>query len=106
MVIDVLNWILLVSQKKSMALEPSHASRDVYQLSPSRFGIPEKDQRYQLTGILHVGKTNDPSISKDSASIETILAHLKQTYTGRLGFEFAHIPVGYDSLLNLHLVCK
>ena len=65
----------------------------MYQLSPSRFGIPEKDARFKLSGILHVGKTNDPSISKESASIERILAHLKKTYCGRIGFEFSHVPV-------------
>jgi probable 2-oxoglutarate dehydrogenase E1 component DHKTD1 len=65
----------------------------VYQLTPSRFGISDDgNERYNLLGILHVGKTTDPSISKDSASITTILDHLKKTYTGRIGFEFSHIP--------------
>jgi len=44
-------------------------------------------------GILHVGKTNDINISRESASLETIIAHLKRSYTGRIGYEFTAIPV-------------
>jgi hypothetical protein len=55
--------------------------RDIYQLNPLRFGLSE-NSRYKLSGILHVGKSSDPSISRDEASLDSILSHLKKTYTG------------------------
>jgi probable 2-oxoglutarate dehydrogenase E1 component DHKTD1 len=55
--------------------------RDIYQLNPLRFGLSE-NSRYKLSGILHVGKSSDPSISRDEASLDRILSHLKKTYTG------------------------
>ncbi|KAI8895238.1 thiamine diphosphate-binding protein [Globomyces pollinis-pini] len=62
------------------------------ELDPKRYGIPESGASYALEGILHIGKTSDPTISRENASIETILKHLRSRYTGRIGFEFAHLP--------------
>ena len=45
-----------------------------------------------MSGILHVAKTSDPTKARDTAPIEVILEQLKSTYTGRIGFEFAHLP--------------
>lgn len=69
------------------------------ELDPKRYGIDEKDGKsYHLAGIVHIGKSSDPSISREKASIDRILSHLKNSYTGRIGFEFAHLPVFYLGL--------
>ncbi|KAJ3318422.1 hypothetical protein HDV06_000498 [Boothiomyces sp. JEL0866] len=62
------------------------------ELDPARYGIPESGKSYPLAGILHIGKTSDPTISRENAKVETILKHLRSTYTGRIGFEFQHLP--------------
>jgi probable 2-oxoglutarate dehydrogenase E1 component DHKTD1 len=62
------------------------------ELDPARYGIPETGASFPLAGILHIGKSSDPSISMEKAGIERILAHLRTSYTGRIGFEFAHLP--------------
>ncbi|KAI9199524.1 thiamine diphosphate-binding protein [Polychytrium aggregatum] len=68
------------------------SEESVPELDPARYGIPETGTRFCLDGILHVGQSNDPNISRESASIERILAHLKASYSSRIGFEFCHIP--------------
>ncbi|KAI8912779.1 thiamine diphosphate-binding protein [Gorgonomyces haynaldii] len=64
----------------------------VHELDPSRYGIKTEGESYNLQGIIHVGKSSDPSVSREKASIETILKHLQASYANRIGFEFAHIP--------------
>jgi probable 2-oxoglutarate dehydrogenase E1 component DHKTD1 len=66
----------------------------VREIEPSRYGIKESGDSFNLTGIIHVGKSSDPSIAREKASIEKIIAHLKSSYAGRIGFEFTHIPSG------------
>ena len=61
--------------------------RDVPELNPARYGIPESGQSYNLSGILHVGQRNDRTTPRENATIETILAHLKKSYCGRIAFE-------------------
>jgi probable 2-oxoglutarate dehydrogenase E1 component DHKTD1 len=69
------------------------------ELDPARYGLKETGESYKLKGILHMSNPNDPSSSLEEASIEAILEHLKNTYTGRIGFEYAHLPVNQS--LNL-----
>lgn len=64
----------------------------VPELEPERYGLTNKDRKYNLTGIVHLGKKNDPSLPRESATIDQILAHLNKTYCGKLAFEFRHIP--------------
>ncbi|KAJ3294817.1 hypothetical protein HK104_003284, partial [Borealophlyctis nickersoniae] len=64
----------------------------LFQLDPNRYSIPETGKTFDITGIVHVGKSKDPSISREKAPVELILAHLRQSYCGRIGFEFSHIP--------------
>ena len=75
-------------------LDPLNLTPDekVPELDISRYGLPPTGTTFNLGGIVHVGKTSDPSISRDKAPIETIIKHLKESYCGRIGFEFAHIP--------------
>jgi probable 2-oxoglutarate dehydrogenase E1 component DHKTD1 len=76
---------------------------NVKELDHSRYGI--QDGKYDLAGIIHVGKSKDPSEPRKEASLETILKHLKSSYCGRIGFEFAHIPVlHFNSSLQLNAV--
>lgn len=70
------------------------------ELDPARYNIPETGATYPLAGILHIGKSTDPSISREKASIERILSHLKSSYTNRIGFEFAHLPVRLRARAN------
>jgi probable 2-oxoglutarate dehydrogenase E1 component DHKTD1 len=79
---------------------------DVPELDPARYGIPEKGQTFNLTGIcmetlslthcigiVHLGKKGDPSMPREKAPIEQVLAHLRKTYCGKIAYEFRHIPV-------------
>ncbi|KAJ3050906.1 hypothetical protein HK097_008117 [Rhizophlyctis rosea] len=65
---------------------------DLFQLNPSRYGIPTSQETFDISGIVHVGKTSDPTISREKAPANVILEHLKKSYCGRVGFEFQHIP--------------
>lgn len=51
-------------------------------------------------GILHVSHKSDPTISREKARLETILDSLKRTYSSRIGFEFEHIPVSFETIGN------
>lgn len=46
---------------------------------PVSYGISE-GLRFDLAGIVHVGKTNDPSVSRNDAKIETVIKHLENSY--------------------------
>ncbi|EGF80714.1 hypothetical protein BATDEDRAFT_19474 [Batrachochytrium dendrobatidis JAM81] len=74
------------------------ALENLRDISPDRYGLTNPNEVFDLAGILHIGKTSDPSVSKEHASLETILNHLKKSYCGRIGFEFSHIPIKSERL--------
>ncbi|KAJ3363706.1 hypothetical protein GGF32_003743 [Allomyces javanicus] len=73
------------------------------ELDPARYGL-KAGQTFNLNGILHVGKTSDASISREQASLETIVKHLENTYAGRIAYEFAHIPNSSERRWFAHMV--
>ena len=70
-------------------------NRNVPELSPHFFGIDTSDDKqYNLSGICHVPVSGSSSLeSRSNAKMKTIFAQLQKTYSGRIGFEFEHIPV-------------
>ncbi|KAJ3043955.1 hypothetical protein HDV00_003482 [Rhizophlyctis rosea] len=63
-----------------------------FQLNPSRYGVPTSKEVLDISGIVHVGKSSDPSVSREKAPADVVLEHLRRSYCGRIGFEFVHIP--------------
>ncbi|KAI3651269.1 hypothetical protein MP228_004750 [Amoeboaphelidium protococcarum] len=64
----------------------------VPELDPARYGLDKPGVTYNLSGIVHIGKKDDPSLPKERASIEQIVKHLDKTYCGKIAYEFRHIP--------------
>ncbi|KAI8818015.1 thiamine diphosphate-binding protein [Fimicolochytrium jonesii] len=65
---------------------------NVFQMDPARYGIPELDKTYDISGIVHVGEEGNPAAARREASLQQILDHLKSAYCDRIGYEFTHIP--------------
>ncbi|KAI8926452.1 thiamine diphosphate-binding protein [Entophlyctis helioformis] len=65
-------------------------------LNPTRYGIKESGEVFPLAGILSIPEEGNPSVLRTEAPIEVIVEHLKNSYSGRLGFEFTHIPLSAE----------
>jgi len=63
----------------------------VSELELGEYGLPASGKSYKLDGILTI--LDDNGVPKKEDDIASIIAHLKKTYCGKLGFEFDHIPV-------------
>ncbi|KAI9139185.1 thiamine diphosphate-binding protein [Paraphysoderma sedebokerense] len=90
---------------KAAKLDPlGMDSKSVFaELDPARYGvIPGKS--YNIKGILHVGKTTDPSVAREQASAETIMKHLQSCYSGRIAYEFTHIPNASERRWFAHMI--
>ncbi|KAI9224388.1 thiamine diphosphate-binding protein [Blastocladiella britannica] len=91
---------------RAASLDPlgiNHGDGNVPELDPARYGL-DASQRYNLSGILHVGKSTDPSLARESASLETIVRHLKATYSNHIAYEFSHIPNSSERRWFAHMV--
>ncbi|TPX37988.1 oxoglutarate dehydrogenase (succinyl-transferring) [Synchytrium microbalum] len=66
------------------------SERKILALDPKSYGLAGSTQTFQLAGILHISSANDPSIPKETATIDEIIGHLRKSYTSRIGFEFEH----------------
>ncbi|KAJ3016184.1 hypothetical protein HKX48_004167 [Thoreauomyces humboldtii] len=66
-------------------------SEKIFQLDPARYGIADPKRTFPVDGIVHVGEAADPAVSKSEAPLEEIIAHLRKSYCGRIGYEFTHI---------------
>ncbi|KAL7751836.1 hypothetical protein RI367_002836 [Sorochytrium milnesiophthora] len=83
---------------KSASLDPLNLTQSktpVPELDPVRYNL-KKEDRFDISGIIHVGKSGDRSMSREQASMETILKHLSESYAGRIAYEFMHIPNGSE----------
>ncbi|ORZ31198.1 Transketolase, pyrimidine binding domain-domain-containing protein [Catenaria anguillulae PL171] len=65
---------------------------EVPELNPARYGLVDANQTYNLNGIIHVGKSSDPTVAREQATLSTILKHLHNTYSNHIAYEFQHIP--------------
>ncbi|KAF9578818.1 hypothetical protein BGW38_005199, partial [Lunasporangiospora selenospora] len=61
-------------------------------LSPERYALDDASKVYNLSGILHVNQSKSNTDAKDEANLKTILAHLEKSYSGKIAYEFMHIP--------------
>ncbi|KAJ3124807.1 hypothetical protein HK098_000847 [Nowakowskiella sp. JEL0407] len=73
-------------------------------LDPARYGIPYSGVQYDLTGILDI--LSPSGEQKSTATIEEILAHLRETYTGRIAYEFEHVTYLTDFKVFDHFMAK
>ncbi|KAJ3081507.1 hypothetical protein HDU99_005517 [Rhizoclosmatium hyalinum] len=71
-----------------LSLTPSDPSA-IYQLDPSRYGL-SGDMTFDVNGIVNTGTEG-----KNVMTLNQIVERLNRTYAGSVGFEFAHLPVGF-----------
>ncbi|KAH9272968.1 oxoglutarate dehydrogenase (succinyl-transferring), E1 component [Batrachochytrium salamandrivorans] len=62
-------------------------------INPERYGLTNLKESFDLAGIVHIGQASDANAPHKEATLEDILSHLKNSYCGRIGFEFSHIPI-------------
>eukprot|EP00835_Amoeboradix_gromovi_P003247 NODE_207_length_14754_cov_0.677994.p2 type:complete len:927 gc:universal NODE_207_length_14754_cov_0.677994:611-3391(+) len=68
-------------------------AEDVKDLHLHRYGLDINDKvKYNLKGILHLGKPENKSQGLPRATIKDIYKYLRSSYCGRIGYEFCHIP--------------
>ncbi|KAJ3380793.1 putative 2-oxoglutarate dehydrogenase E1 component DHKTD1, mitochondrial [Lobulomyces angularis] len=65
---------------------------EIPELDPKYYGLNDPNQVFDLNGIAHISKTKRDTDPLEEATLEKILKQLNRTYSGRLGFEFEHIP--------------
>ncbi|KAI8841738.1 thiamine diphosphate-binding protein [Chytridium lagenaria] len=65
-------------------LTPTGTPGSAPELEIERYRLSEGDT-FKLDGILTMG-------GKEEATVKEVVDHLKGTYTGRIGFEFSHMP--------------
>ncbi|RUS30552.1 thiamine diphosphate-binding protein [Jimgerdemannia flammicorona] len=77
---------------------------NVLALDPSRYGLTDPHKVYNLSGILHVNESKTDKTSLEEATFETIHTHLKSVYSGRIAYEFIHIPDASERRWFYHAV--
>ncbi|CAG8546415.1 38028_t:CDS:10 [Gigaspora margarita] len=65
---------------------------EVVALDHTRYGLTDPTKIYNLTGILHVNESKTSTNSKVEANLGHIISHLKKVYSGKVAYEFMHIP--------------
>ncbi|KAJ1983699.1 hypothetical protein H4R34_001127 [Dimargaris verticillata] len=72
-----------------LAMEPK---AEVPELNPARYGLVDPHQRFDLLGILHIQDAASATGRVEEATLDVIVAHLRQVYGAKIAFEFSHIP--------------
>ncbi|RUS14432.1 hypothetical protein BC937DRAFT_93843 [Endogone sp. FLAS-F59071] len=78
--------------------------KNVLALDPSRYGLTDPHKVYNLSGILHVNESKTDKSSRDEAPFGVIIEHLKKVYSGRIAYEFMHIPDASERRWFYHAV--
>ncbi|KAI9173184.1 hypothetical protein H9P43_007315 [Blastocladiella emersonii ATCC 22665] len=78
-------------------------AQNISELDPARYGL-DAAASYNLTGILHVGQTSDATLSRERASLATIVKHLRNTYANKIAYEFSHIADASERRWFAHMV--
>ncbi|KAI9594143.1 thiamine diphosphate-binding protein [Syncephalis fuscata] len=73
-------------------------------LQPSRYGLNDSTQVYNLNGILHMNDDKSSSTYVEKASLSTIVEHLRSTYCGRIAHEFTYMPDASERRWFAHCV--
>ncbi|KAJ1342023.1 hypothetical protein BSLG_003428 [Batrachochytrium salamandrivorans] len=62
-------------------------------INPERYGLTNLKSPLISQVSLHISQASDANAPHKEATLEDILSHLKNSYCGRIGFEFSHIPI-------------
>ncbi|KAJ1913221.1 hypothetical protein H4219_005298 [Mycoemilia scoparia] len=69
--------------------------KTVRELDPARYGLTDLSKRFNPTGIIkldHQTTKHDGQVEDGAVTLETIIGKLKSTYSGKIAYEFMHIP--------------
>ncbi|KAF9163639.1 hypothetical protein DFQ26_002295 [Actinomortierella ambigua] len=64
----------------------------VVALEAERYALDDPSKVYNLNGILHVNESKHSAEAREEATLETVLNHLRKSYSGKIAYEFTHIP--------------
>ncbi|TFK38288.1 Transketolase, pyrimidine binding domain-containing protein [Crucibulum laeve] len=78
---------------------------EVAALDPARYGLVDKQQKYDVDGILWTKRVGEPSGPEGEWwTLEEIERHLRAVYVGRIAYEYMHSPSKTERLWFSHLL--
>ncbi|KAI0786303.1 dehydrogenase E1 and transketolase domain-containing protein 1 [Abortiporus biennis] len=77
---------------------------EVAALDPSRYGLTEPDQKYDVNGIIWTNPVGVDTEQREDWSLKDITSHLRSIYVGRIAYEYMHSPSKTERLWFSHLL--
>ena len=73
---------------------PADEPRVVNDLDVNQYDLKDPSKKFNIQGILHLAQDSSAEQHDETAvPLETILRHLRSTYSGRVAVEFMALPV-------------